>query len=82
MTIQPTKKQSRRLIILEGLLYGFIMYLIMTFIYPAIFDDVEVSFKSVIWGIPIWLVAGLCYSWLKILVIHGFTTKATNQKNT
>lgn len=73
MNKQFHKKQSRRTMLFDGLAYGFLMYICMTFVYPAIFDDVEMTFKSVMLGIPLWLTAGLGYSWLKTLVVHGFS---------
>lgn len=51
--------------LMMGLIWGLFMYVIMTFIFPLIIQE-EITQKSMLIGIPIWLIGGLGF---------GFTMK-------
>ncbi len=45
-----------------GLLWGLFMFVIMTFVWPAIEGD-EISLKRILIGIPIWLIGGIGFGY-------------------
>jgi hypothetical protein len=45
--------------IIEGLVWGIIMFLFMTFIYPFLISGELITWKNVLIGIPIYLLGGL-----------------------
>ena len=58
--------------ILQGLVFGVIMYVFMTFLSPFITND-TITLQRVLIGVPIWLIAGLTY---------GFAMKTLAKKKT
>ena len=44
----------------SGLIWGFIMFLIMTLIYPY-FNDEEITTKKVVIGLVLWTIGGILF---------------------
>ncbi len=66
LNLEPvTAKMTAKSGLIMGLIWGLFMYLVMTFIFPLIMQE-EMTQKSMLIGIPIWLIAGLAF---------GFTMK-------
>ncbi|WKD85788.1 hypothetical protein KCTC32516_01134 [Polaribacter huanghezhanensis] len=45
-----------------GLLWGLFMFVIMTFVWPAIVGD-EISLKRILIAIPIWILGGIIFGY-------------------
>lgn len=54
----PEKKNSTKTWLKSGLLWGLFMFVSMVLIYPMI-KGVEITQKSILIGIPLWLIGGL-----------------------
>ena len=62
----PEKKNSTKNWLKSGLLWGLIMYVTMTFIFPLI-QQKQISKMNILIGIPVWLLGGLGFGYtLKI----------------
>lgn len=46
----------------NGLLWGVMMYLVMTFVFPYL-DGKEIPVKRMLINIPVWIVAGIGYGY-------------------
>lgn len=64
------KKNTTKRWLMSGLLFGFLMYLIMIIIYPLVLHE-EITQRKLLIGIPIWLIFGLAW---------GYTMKAWMNK--
>ncbi len=74
----PEPKGTTRHWLVTGLLFGLFMYLIMTFVYPLIAQH-EITQKSILIGIPLWLIGGLGWGYTMKIVLNKGKRKNKGQ---
>jgi hypothetical protein len=60
LTINPIQKSGWT----AAFSWAFFMYLMMEIIFPSLFEKKVPEIRNLLIGIPVWLIAGLCYGWL------------------
>jgi hypothetical protein len=57
--------------IIEGLVFGIIMFIFMTFIYPFLISGEPITWMSIVLGIPIYLFGGLLFGFITKYIKKG-----------